>query len=32
MKGTAAAIANAIYHATGRRQRSLPMTVEKLMP
>jgi xanthine dehydrogenase YagR molybdenum-binding subunit len=29
--GTAAAIANAVYNATGRRVRSLPITVEKLM-
>lgn len=29
--GTAAAIANAIYHATGRRVRDLPITIDKLM-
>jgi len=29
--GTAAAVANAIYHATGRRVRSLPVTVDKLL-
>jgi xanthine dehydrogenase YagR molybdenum-binding subunit len=28
--GVAAAIANAIYHATGRRVRDLPITVDKL--
>jgi xanthine dehydrogenase YagR molybdenum-binding subunit len=28
--GTAAAIANAIYHATGRRVRELPITLDKL--
>jgi xanthine dehydrogenase YagR molybdenum-binding subunit len=28
--GTAAAIANAIYHATGRRVRDLPITLDKL--
>jgi xanthine dehydrogenase YagR molybdenum-binding subunit len=26
-----AAIANAVYHATGRRIRSLPITLEKLL-
>ncbi|WP_288486672.1 xanthine dehydrogenase family protein molybdopterin-binding subunit [uncultured Novosphingobium sp.] len=29
--GTAAAVANAIYHATGTRVRSLPITIDKLM-
>jgi xanthine dehydrogenase YagR molybdenum-binding subunit len=29
--GVAAGIANAAYHATGRRIRSLPLTIEKLM-
>jgi CO/xanthine dehydrogenase Mo-binding subunit len=29
--GVTAAIANAVYHATGRRIRSLPITVEKLL-
>jgi xanthine dehydrogenase YagR molybdenum-binding subunit len=29
--GVAAAIANAVYHATGRRIRSLPITIEKLL-
>ena len=29
--GTAAAIANAIFHATGRRVRELPITVEKVL-
>jgi xanthine dehydrogenase YagR molybdenum-binding subunit len=29
--GIAAAIANAVYHATGRRVRDLPITAEKLM-
>jgi xanthine dehydrogenase YagR molybdenum-binding subunit len=29
--GVAAAIANAIYHATGKRQRSLPITPDKLL-
>jgi xanthine dehydrogenase YagR molybdenum-binding subunit len=29
--GTAAAIANAIFHATGRRMRRLPMTPELVM-
>ncbi len=30
--GAAAAIANAIYHATGVRVRSLPITLDKLLP
>ena len=29
--GTAAAVANAIYHATGSRVRDLPITLDKLM-
>jgi xanthine dehydrogenase YagR molybdenum-binding subunit len=29
--GAAAAVANAVYHATGRRLRSLPITLDKLM-
>jgi xanthine dehydrogenase YagR molybdenum-binding subunit len=29
--GVSAAIANATYHATGRRIRSLPVTVEQLL-
>jgi len=29
--GTAAAVANAIYHATGVRVRSLPVTIDKLL-
>ncbi|WP_448571666.1 xanthine dehydrogenase family protein molybdopterin-binding subunit [Trichothermofontia sp.] len=29
--GVAAAVANAVYHATGRRLRSLPLTPDKLM-
>lgn len=31
MTGVTAAIANAIWHATGRRLRSLPITVEQLL-
>lgn len=30
--GAAAVIANAVYHATGKRIRELPITPEKLMP
>ena len=29
--GTPAAIANAIYHATGKRVRDLPITLDKLL-
>jgi xanthine dehydrogenase YagR molybdenum-binding subunit len=29
--GTAAAVANAIFHATGRRVRDLPVTIDKLL-
>jgi xanthine dehydrogenase YagR molybdenum-binding subunit len=29
--GVAAAIANAVYHATGRRVRDLPITLDKLL-
>ena len=29
--GVAAAIANAVHHATGRRIRDLPITIEKLI-
>jgi CO/xanthine dehydrogenase Mo-binding subunit len=29
--GVSAAIANAVYHATGQRVRSLPITVEQLL-
>jgi xanthine dehydrogenase YagR molybdenum-binding subunit len=31
MVGVAAAIANAVWHATGIRMRDLPITVEKLL-
>jgi CO/xanthine dehydrogenase Mo-binding subunit len=31
LPGTAAAIANAVYHATGRRIRSLPITIDLLL-
>jgi xanthine dehydrogenase YagR molybdenum-binding subunit len=31
MVGVAPAIANAIYHATGRRQRNLPIRIEDLL-
>jgi xanthine dehydrogenase YagR molybdenum-binding subunit len=30
--GTAAAIANAIFHATGRRPTDLPITIDKVLP
>jgi hypothetical protein len=30
--GTAAAIANAVHHATGIRVRDLPITLDKLLP
>jgi len=29
--GTAAAVANAIFHATGRRVRDFPITIDKLL-
>jgi xanthine dehydrogenase YagR molybdenum-binding subunit len=29
--GTAAAVANAVYHATGKRVRDLPITIDKLL-
>ncbi|MEO8036995.1 MAG: molybdopterin cofactor-binding domain-containing protein, partial [Acidobacteriota bacterium] len=29
--GVAAAVANAVYHATGKRIRDLPITIEKLL-
>jgi xanthine dehydrogenase YagR molybdenum-binding subunit len=31
MVGAAAAVANAVYHATGIRVRDLPITVEKVL-
>jgi xanthine dehydrogenase YagR molybdenum-binding subunit len=31
MLGVAAAIANAVYHATGKRVRELPLTIDKLL-
>jgi len=31
MTNTAAAIANAVYHATGVRVRDLPITIDKLL-
>jgi xanthine dehydrogenase YagR molybdenum-binding subunit len=30
--GAAAAVANAVYHATGKRIRALPITPDKLLP
>ena len=29
--GTPAAVANAVYHATGRRLRNLPITIDKVL-
>ncbi len=29
--GVAAAVANAVYHATGRRVRDLPITLDKVL-
>ena len=31
MLGVAAAVANAIYHATGKRVRDMPITIDKLL-
>jgi xanthine dehydrogenase YagR molybdenum-binding subunit len=31
LTGVVAAIGNAVYHATGRRVRSLPITIEKVL-
>jgi len=31
MTGIPAAIANAVYHATGQRVRSLPISIEKVL-
>jgi len=31
MLGVAAAIANAVYHTTGKRMRDLPFTIDKLL-
>jgi CO/xanthine dehydrogenase Mo-binding subunit len=32
LAGTAAAVANAVFHATGTRMRSLPITLDKFLP